>query len=157
MWTHYARDHTGLCFQFAPDRQNIKQAGHVLLKVQYRPTRLHRDSVPPDLDRVENDNELRDLCATKFSPWRYEKEVRLLVNLCAPGIVVRGDMHFMPIGQCMDLENIFMGYRSEHKLQTIERALGKRRIPVLQTRPAFTKFQIVLQKGSRYRKRRTNN
>lgn len=156
MWAHYARDHTGLCLQFRPDRQSVRQAGHVLLNVQYRPTRLRRDSIPPDLHCVENDRELRDLCATKFSPWRYEKEVRLLVNLRNPGIVIRRGMHFLPIRQCMNLENIFMGYRSQHNPETIKRALGMRRIPVLQTRPAFTKFEIVLQKGNAYRKRRTN-
>lgn len=156
MWAHYALDHTGLCLEFTPDRHSIENSGHRLLKVDYRPTRLHRDSVPPDLDRVENDRELRGLCATKFSPWSYEKEIRLLVDLSAPGIVVRRGMHFMPIGQCMDLDNIFMGYRSNHKLEAIERALGIRHLPVLQTRPAFTNFQIVLQKGSKYRKRRTN-
>ena len=157
MWAHYALDHTGLCLEFTPDRHSIEHSGHRLLKVDYKPTRLHRDSVPPDLDRVENDRELRSLCATKFSPWRYEKEIRLLVDLSAPGIVFRGGMHFMPLGHCMDLENVYMGYRSQYKPQTIERALGQRHTAVLQTRPAFTKFQIVLQKGSRYRKRRVNN
>ena len=154
MWSHYAQDHTGLCLELTMDREKIRQADHVLLDVQYTPTRIHQDSAPSDLDRVKSVRQLQNLCATKFSRWSYEKEVRLLIDLRDPRIVVRRGMRFMPIGGCMELKRIFMGARSEHYLECIEDALGTRRIPVLPTRPAFSRFEIVLQLNRKYWKSR---
>ena len=56
----------------------------------------------------------------------------------------------MPIGDCMQLKRIFMGVHTHHPLECIEEALRTRRIPILQTRAAFTRFEIVLQKDKRY-------
>lgn len=157
MWAHYAGEHTGLCLEFMIDQEQIRQSSHALLHVHYTPTRIRRDRVPPDLDSVKTNRLLRDLCATKFSSWRYEKEVRLLVDFGDPNVAVYRNMRFMPIAPFMRLRKIFMGYRSEHYVECIEDALGTRRIPVVQTRPAFANFEIVLQQNKSYWKSRKNN
>ena len=157
MWAHYAKNHTGLCLEFTIDQDKISSAGHALLDVRYTPTRIHRDTVPPDLDCVTTARVLQDLCATKFSHWSYEKEVRFLIDLSSPEIVFRRGMCFMPIGGCIELKRVLMGSRSQHYLETIQDALGARRIPILQTRPAFSKFAIVLQLNRRYWKSQERN
>ena len=155
MWAHYAGDHTGLCLEFALDEARIRTANHVLLDVAYTAGRIRQDTVPPNLDRITAPGQLRTLCATKFSPWRYERESRLLVDLRAPGIVQGSSgIRFMPMGHGMRLRRIFMGIHTHHPLESIEEALGTRPVPILQTRAAFSSFNIVLQKDRRFWKTR---
>ena len=84
--------------------------------------------------------QLQNLCATKFSHWRYEREVRLLVDLHDQRIAGRPDMRFMPLDECLELKKIFMGEKSLHYLESIENALGTKDIPIFQTRAAFSKY-----------------
>ena len=154
MWAHYAGDHTGLCLEFALDEDRIRPANHVLLDVAYTAGRIRQDTVPPDLDRITSPRQLQTLCATKFSHWRYERESRLLVDLRAPGIVHRSGIHFMPTGHGMRLKRIFMGIHTHHPLESIEETLRTRPVPVLQTRAAFSSFNIVLQMDRRFWKTR---
>ena len=154
MWAHYAGDHTGLCLEFELDETRIQPANHVLLDVAYTPVRIRQDTVPPDLDRITSAEQLQTLCATKFSRWRYERESRLLVDLRAPGIVQRCGIRFMPMGHGMRLKRIFMGIHTCHPLESIEEALGTRSVRVLQTRAAFSSFNIVLQQDRGFRKTR---
>ena len=94
--------------------------------------------------------QLQNLCATKFSHWRYEREVRLLVDLHDQRIAGRPDMRFMPLDECLELKKIFMGEKSLHYLESIENALGTKDIPIFQTRAAFSKFAVVLQQDRKY-------
>ena len=154
MWAHYAGNHTGLCLEFALDEARIQSANHVLLDVAYTAGRIHQDTVPPDLDRITAPEQLQTLCATKFSHWRYERESRLLVDLRAPGIVQRSGLRFMPIAHGLQLKRIFMGTHTHHPLESIKDALRTRPVPILQTRAAFSSFNIVLQQDRRFWKTR---
>lgn len=154
MWAHYAKDHTGLCLEFAIDRDRLQRAGHALLDVKYTPRRIQLGTVPPELEAAMPTPQLQSLCATKFSHWRYEKEVRLLLSLRDRRIVIHHHMRFMPFGECLELKRIFMGPRSQHYLECIEDALGTNDIPILQTRAAYSRFAIVLQRDRKYWKSR---
>ena len=109
MWAHYAKDHTGLCLEFAIDRDRLHRAGHALLDVKYTPRRIQLGTVPPDLEAAMPTPQLQSLCATKFSHWRYEKEVRLLLSLHDRRIVVHHHMRFMPFGRVPGTQTDFYG------------------------------------------------
>lgn len=84
MWSHYGDRHTGLCLGFeVPD--------HGMLKVMYS-----RRRVPvalEDFERPSRDMDFVLTCLfTKYSHWRYEDEVRLLVRL--EETERDGDWHF---------------------------------------------------------------
>ena len=69
-------------------------------------------------------------------------------------IVVHHHMRFMPFVECLELKRIFMGPRSQHYLECIEDALGTNDMPILQTRAAYSRFAIVLQRDRKYWKSR---
>ena len=81
MWAHYAQRHEGLCLEFAIDQDKIQRTGDALVDVKYTSHRTQQDTIPPDLEAAMPIGQLQNLCATKFSHWRYEREVRLLVDL----------------------------------------------------------------------------
>ena len=150
MWAHYAQRHEGLCLEFAIDQDKIQRTGDALVDVKYTSHRTQQDTIPPDLEAAMPIGQLQNLCATKFSHWRYEREVRLLVDLHDQRIAGRPDMRFMPLDECLELKKIFMGEKSLHYLESIENALGTKDIPIFQTRAAFSKFAVVLQQDRKY-------
>ena len=151
MWAHYAGRHTGLCLEFSVDRDRLPPDAAALLHVDYTPKRLAQNGIPRDLGAIRDQKLLRKYCATKFSHWRYENEVRLLIKLRAADVEETEEgLRFLRTGGHTQLTGIFMGVQSWHGLEKIEDAVGTTQIPIVQTRAAFSKFQVVRQQNRKY-------
>lgn len=77
MWSHYAKDHTGVCIGYEMDEDFLDESGmqHKLIKVQY-------DNQRPSFNPYsENSFEMTEqIITTKFKVWQYENEYRVLMN-----------------------------------------------------------------------------
>jgi len=72
MWSHYAKNHTGLCIKFDDDL--LCNSLGDLYKVDYQPEQYVLKLMTPD----EPENALLGVFCTKESGWAYEQEVRFL-------------------------------------------------------------------------------
>lgn len=70
MWSHYAKHHTGICFEF--ERQDGNSLG-----VNAQPVLYSRKRDP---DALSDKQLTANLLFQKFSGWRYEREWRLVEN-----------------------------------------------------------------------------
>jgi hypothetical protein len=74
-WSHYADRHCGMCLGFdVPDSSNLNP-------VSYNAKRPAIDLAALTAGGNDAEDILRPLLYTKFSHWRYEKEVRLFIKL----------------------------------------------------------------------------
>jgi hypothetical protein len=140
MWGHYAESHQGLCLGFDVDDR-------IAMPVQYVPKRLPFDHY---LDPNTHEKEVRALAArlafTKFSHWRYEKEVRCWVSLDPNG----PDIQFHQLGKQIQLREVYIGFRSPITRQNVAAALGEELedvVTVNNTRLAFRTFRVVRQRN----------
>lgn len=138
-WGHYADRHKGVCLGFdVPDKY--------LFKVKYRSTRIEFDpawvekenSVPPEI--------LEAMFCTKFSHWKYEQEVRMMVDYDA----TKKDkgLYFESFGDDIVLREVIVGANSSISRFQLELALKSYTYPVelAKARLAFKTFRIVRQR-----------
>lgn len=139
-WSHYGDRHTGLCLGFDVQDHNVKA-------VKYVSNRL-----PFDRDLVLNNQQageayLEDILSTKFSHWRYEREVRMFVRLDHSS---RQDgLFFYNFSNELSLTEVIVGSLSSVSRDQVREALGSLSLKVLsrKARLAFRSFQVVEQRG----------
>lgn len=142
-WSHYAEKHTGLCLGFdVPDQ--------LLMPVEYR-VKLHPDLISPAVDandEAEGESAMRKLLSTKYSHWRYEREVRIFVELAQER--QEGNLYFHPFDVDMKLAEVIVGAQSAITRADISEALGclSGDVNVMKARLAFRSFRIVRQRDS---------
>jgi hypothetical protein len=142
MWGHYAENHHGLCLGFDVDEA-------VAMPVDYVTKRIPFDHF---LDPATSEDEVRELTArfarTKYTHWRYEKEVRCWATLDPDG----PDVQFHYFGTRMRLRHVYIGFQSPITRQMLVDALGddlSDSVKITNTRLAFRTFRIVTQRDKR--------
>jgi len=142
MWGHYAESHRGLCLGFDVD-------DHIAMPVEYVPRRLPFDHF---LAPETSEKEVRVLAArfasTKYSHWRYEKEVRCWASLDPDG----PDIQFYYFGTQIRLREVHIGFQSPITRKMVADALGDDlggQVKVNNTRLAFRTFKIVTQRDQK--------
>ncbi|PXW88228.1 Protein of unknown function (DUF2971) [Nitrosomonas sp. Nm84] len=74
LWSHYADGHRGVALVFEiPDDQ--------VISIDYQPERLRLDVDAIIQCGGFSESDLNKLISTKFSSWRYEKEIRMMCGL----------------------------------------------------------------------------
>jgi hypothetical protein len=71
MWSHYAKNHEGVCIGF--DRRDLENTGN-LIKVKYV------KKVPKELTRTNRRSPAKYFHKHKYFQWSYEKEFRLIME-----------------------------------------------------------------------------
>jgi hypothetical protein len=110
LWSHYADKHKGICLGF-----DLKQ--NTFEEVEYVDKRLR-----PELDDEEQftlpERLQTRLHLLKASDWRYEEELRILVNLSQP--VFEDPLYFSRFTEDMRLVEVILGQQSGLSVPEIE-------------------------------------
>lgn len=138
MWSHYARNHTGVCYQYEPinDLDIFSRA----LQVEY--TNIYPTFNP----FTYKDDESIKMLLTKYKDWKYEKERRII----APGGAHKY-LKFSP----SSLSGIVIGARTSESdisvlLQVIteRNAQGLPPVKVYQIRQHVGFYRLTIHKGN---------
>jgi hypothetical protein len=139
MWSHYARDHKGICLEFAVPNTKFQGA----FKVQYQ-------NAYPALFLGDPESPVKMLLV-KSDVWAYEQEFRLICrkkglldrDLRSPLIL---DGNYLQIGP-NDLLSIIMGCQIGAKARKTIRKLVKEHAPSVKVRQALrsmNKYRLVI-------------
>lgn len=84
--------------------------------------------------------------STKYSHWRYEKEVKVHVKL--DEYDVDSGLYFKPFGKDMELREVIVGSEASVSRAELAAALGDQAqaVKVLKARLAFKSFRVVKQR-----------
>ena len=141
LWSHYADKHRGLCLGFdIPD--------HLAKHVTYVGRRLKAElEDATSLD--DNDSFGFKLITTKYRHWRYEDEVRLIINLAHTQpegpIQSEGSRYFIPYCNVLTLREIVIGPRSTLTSEDLTLVLAPedKSVSVISGRLAFRSYRVV--------------
>jgi hypothetical protein len=138
-WSHYAKKHTGLCLGFdVPD--------NFLIPVQYQ-SKLHPDLVTAALGKSEEgESAVLKLLGTKYSHWRYEREVRMFLDLKSE--IRESDLYFHAFEDGISLKEVIVGSQSTVSRADLKEALSDQYsgITAIKARLAFRSFNVVRQR-----------
>jgi hypothetical protein len=127
MWSHYARNHKGMCLEFAVSNTKFAWA----LQVQY-----HK-KYPPFLLHDQHDY---GMLLAKSDDWVYENEFRLIgvrsIEFPSPMVL---DGHYLPINDT-DLKSIIFGCQMEEDAKASVRAIVREHAPNVVIRQAVRSF-----------------
>lgn len=138
-WSHYAKKHTGLCLGF-------DIAKKFLIPVKYQ-AKLHPDLVTAALGKSEDgESAVLKLLSTKYAHWRYEREVRMFMDLAKE--LKEGDFYFHSFDAEMQLAEVIVGAQSTVTRAQLKQALGAlaTNVTTLKARLAFRSFNVVQQR-----------
>jgi hypothetical protein len=142
MWGHYAQNHEGLCLGFDVDEA-------IAMPVDYVRHRLPFDHyLDPATSREEIFALAGRFARTKYSHWRYEKEVRTFASLDPDG----DEVQFQAFNRQVRLRQVFIGFQSPITRQMVVDALGDDladEVKIISTRLAFRTFRVVTQQDRR--------
>lgn len=137
MWSHYARDHKGICLEFGVSGSKFMVARQVQYSAEY-PALVLGD---PDLHRK--------LLAIKSDDWQYEQEFRMLgvrwADMPNPPLLMEGN--YLPINP-NDLTAIILGCQADPATISAIIALIKEhapRVAVKQAKRALNKYQLIIE------------
>ncbi|MDO8800990.1 DUF2971 domain-containing protein [Phenylobacterium sp.] len=138
-WSHYAHHHTGLCLGFdIPEK--------FLMPVTYQ-AKLHPDLITPALNRAEmGEGAVLKLLSTKYSHWRYEREIRMFMDLEVAQ--TEGALYFHPFDDEMRLTEVIIGAQCTIKRAALADALGDLagEVATEKARLAFRSFNVIRQR-----------
>lgn len=135
LWSHYADKHRGLCLGFdIPDDWAVE--------VSYTGAMLKAElehSLPSD----KSSSFGHKLLTTKFSHWRYEKEVRTIVRL--EDSHSEGKLHFLPYCNALRLREVIIGPRNVLTAAQVAEKIEPcpDDVEITKARLAFRSFKVV--------------
>lgn len=135
LWSHYADKHRGICIGFEiPDQ--------LLMDVIYTSKRTNSNGVFTKTGLIRP-AALPGIISRKFSHWKYENEVRLIVDL-RDKTPINGH-YFSNFSDKLNLKQVIVGSESNISKDELSRALGSSSTQVeqLKARPAFKSFKVV--------------
>lgn len=107
MWSHYAKDHTGICIKYRIDARFLeKDEENSIASIIYDVT--YEKSLKPSKEPTQT---FRQAFATKNICWKYENEVRLIhydPNCSA-------DFKSLPLGEYATIEAVYFGLKCSPK------------------------------------------
>jgi hypothetical protein len=140
-WSHYAARHAGLCLGFdVPD--------DLLAPVAYSGRRFVVDVQKMLSTPVPDPKIFERILFTKYAHWRYEAEVRAIVNLRDRDPATQ--LYFADFSNQLQLKQVIVGVRSAVSRATLKAALGAlaSSVEVFKARLAFGTFRVVRQRDS---------
>lgn len=132
MWAHYAKDHTGVVFEFL-SLPEIDNTLSISQKVKYSispPTFFTEQEWLDDLLTIKRFNplDLRNrFILNKSKEWEYEKEWRIWY----PNSITEDGHDYIPINQ-QELSKIFIGCKAEKKFKEDITTLAREAFPNIQ-------------------------
>lgn len=141
-WSHYAAKHTGLCLGFdIPDE--------LLGAVTYSRKRLVVDVESFRNPRALSVDTLMRFLFTKYTHWRYEKEVRCFVTLEEKD--PEKNLYFAKFSDRLRLAVVIVGAQSALTRATLLGALGDLApsVETFKARLAFNTFRVVRQRNAK--------
>jgi hypothetical protein len=96
-WAHYAKSHTGICFEFEIDEKH-------LLEIKYR-------NEPRTIDISNSDwrESFVDATLSKYEHWQYEQEYRIVIKLGAESLVKNAELIFIPFSSFFAPTKVYTG------------------------------------------------
>lgn len=141
LWGHYAEKHTGMALGFDVNPKH-------LAKVIYAESPL---KIP--IDRAKNrpvlsEKLMNQLLRTKFYDWKYEKEVRIFVELDHD--TRESGLYFYDFSKDFQLREVVLGPRCELPIASIRAVVAgfAPEVTVLKSRIAFSTFRVVENKAA---------
>jgi hypothetical protein len=139
LWSHYADRHKGVALEF-----QIKD--DIALPVKYRKNRflINLKEIAYNKRKVTK-AETEGLWLTKYKPWVYEKEIRIICTKSE--CKKKGNLFFKSFNHEISLKGIVLGPLSKLSIKKIEDKLptGKN-LSVVKSRLAYRSFSIVTQR-----------
>jgi hypothetical protein len=139
IWGHYAEKHTGICLGFDVPAKLLAPVIYAkrLLKMEIDP----KTRKPKLTEKVVN-----QLLRTKFFDWKYEDEMRLVVEL--DDDTVESGKYFYSFSKDLMLREIILGPRCELPIEGVRNIVAEVKSPVvvLKSRIAFTRFEVLENK-----------
>jgi len=138
-WSHYAKNHTGLCLGFEIEKDDA------LYEVTYVEKKYDREFTNKILyNKVKGVNEDRiKWIASKYNHWEYEKESRCILELKNKTPDKNG-LIYKYFDEEMKLMEIIIGAKSNASHEEIKIALGNdlKDIQIFQAKLSLTSFEI---------------
>jgi hypothetical protein len=138
LWSHYAERHKGMCLGFdIPDR--------LCLAMKYTGRRL-ANKIRAELDLGGLDQtDMQEILTTKFEHWRYEDEVRLVLELKEEERDKPSGLYFKEFSDKLVLREVILGPRCAVTKTQITKLLGSHSegVRVIKARLAFKTFRVV--------------
>ncbi len=138
-WSHYADRHQGICLGFEVPEQLLKPVSYV------------RRRLPWDRSTILNDQQAGEafverVLSTKFSHWRYEKEMRLFVRLNSS--TEKDGLYFYDFSSDLTLSEVLVGPLCKVSRKDLSEALGSLSdtTECRKARLAFRSFNVVEQR-----------
>jgi hypothetical protein len=135
MWSHYARDHKGICLEFAVPTTKFHAAFQVHYQKEY-----------PSLS-LNSQEFLDKLLLVKSDAWAYEQEFRLIGTRSAESasrLILDGN--YLQIGP-KDLVSIIMGCQIEDEARKTIRDLIREHAPIVslgQAMRSVNKYRLII-------------
>jgi hypothetical protein len=138
LWSHYTSRHTGLCLGLDISDDQVRPISYTRRRLVVKTEEL--------ASAAELDQEMvAQFMFTKYAHWRYEKEVRALVNLDERDPVT--GLYFCPFSSNMRLATVILGALSSITRADVTEALGDltSKVEMFKARLAFRSFRVVRQ------------
>ena len=141
LWGHYAEKHTGVALGFDVPEQLLAPVIYAKKPIAIPiDTRTNRPKLSEKL--------MNRLLRTKFADWKYEKEVRLFVQL--DHTTKESGLYFYDFSKDFVLKEIVLGPRCELLISGV-RKFAETVIPgaiVIKARIAFSSFRVIKNKAT---------
>jgi hypothetical protein len=139
LWSHYGDRHKGVVLEFEIQNKYV-------MDVLYESERLVLD-LDKELAKDKMDIKIvHRLMATKFSQWKYEDEIRMMIKLSECKRI--NNLFFYDIGNEIKLTGIIQGPLCKLDKNSIAEIIKKNsKIELIKSRLAFTTFSVVQNKS----------
>jgi hypothetical protein len=135
LWSHYADKHRGICLGFDIPTDHLHAVNYTLKPMSV---------ITPKSSNTPRTTEdiIFELMRTKFIDWKYEDEMRLLIDI--GNKPTEAGLHFKPFSKDLELKEIILGPRCELPISSIRNLAASYPYPidVIKSRIAFTKFEV---------------
>lgn len=145
MWSHYADSHKGICLGFDVDDQ-------CLSPVTYAGRRPRNEFRYDDIYCSENEQIFESCLLTKFSHWKYEKEMRAFFKIDEDEIR-KAEFFFEPFSESIVLREVCLGIKYQKFDDALHNSMVSRGVAVRTMRMAFNEFAIVEQLDKKFQNR----
>jgi hypothetical protein len=141
MWSHYARNHNGICLEFAVPNTKFQLALQIQYQKEYPKNLLH--------DMLRDPGSRSTLLLVKSDDWSYEREFRLVCfrSPDVAGSPLSMDGNYLGIGPA-DLTSIILGCQVEDRADAEIRKLVKDHAPNVRVRKAkraLNEYRLVIE------------
>lgn len=136
LWSHYASKHRGMCLGFD---LNDKFS----LEVEYAEERIPIVFKDEDPAKGLDEEFVRKLVRTKFIHWKYEEEIRIVVQL--DDSTIENGSYFLPFSENLELREVILGPLCEIPVESVRGLVASTygSVEVRKGRLAFKWFKVV--------------